>query len=279
MSLRQTPFPKSSLRSFLNVISGISLTIVFILVVFQPFGTSNFDHPNKFWILMGYGVVTFFSGLISYLIIYTITSDTRLDRWSVLDEVLFLFGIILICQIGCYFYWAGMFVGRLDWSQFLYFFEIASLISLVPVSVYLLFIYQKYKEVKFVSGNKIPIENSEPEKEEEQHLTIYGAGKNEKIIIAPENLFLVKSEDNYVILFLRENGKIIKRMMRNTLSEIEQQIGSSFFRCHRSFIINPAKIAEIEGNITNTKIGLTDIDTKIPVSRSMVEKAKMFVLQ
>ncbi|MBK7633189.1 MAG: hypothetical protein IPJ13_02065 [Saprospiraceae bacterium] len=44
-------------------------------------------------------------------------------------------------------------------------------------------------------------------------------------------------------------------------------------------MINPTKIAEIEGNITNTKIGLTDIDTKIPVSRSMVEKAKMFVLQ
>ncbi|MBK7633190.1 MAG: hypothetical protein IPJ13_02070 [Saprospiraceae bacterium] len=227
MSLRQTPFPKSSLRSFLNVISGISLTIVFILVVFQPFGTSNFDHPNKFWILMGYGVITFFSGLIYYLIIYTITSDTRLDRWSVLDEVLFLFGIILICQVGCYFYWAGMFVGRLDWSQFLYFFKIASLISLVPVSVYLLFIYQKYKEVKFVSGNKIPIENSEPEKEAEQHLTIYGQVKMKNYHSSGKS-FLVKSEDNYVILFLRENGKIIKRMMRNTLSEIEQQIGSSF---------------------------------------------------
>jgi len=277
MSLRQTPFPKSSMRSFLNVISAISLTIVFILVVFQPFGTSNFDHPNKLWILMGYGFVTFISGLIFYLLIYTITSDKRLDRWSVSDEVLFLFGIILICQIGSYLYWAGMFVGRLDWSQFLYFFKIATLISLVPVTVYLLFIYQRYKEVKFVSGSKIAIENSQPEKEE-QHLTIYGAGKNEKIIVAPQNLFLVKSEDNYVILFLRENGKIIKRMMRNTLSDIEQQIGASFFRCHRSFIINPTKIVEIEGNITNTKIGLTDIDTKIPVSRSMVEKAKMFVL-
>ncbi len=277
MSLRQTPFPKSSLRSFLKVISAISLTIVFILVVFQPFGTSNFDHPNKFWILTGYGVVTFISGLIFYLLVYSFTKDTRLDQWSVLDEVLFLFGIILICQVGCYLYWAGMFVVRLDWSQFLYFFKIATLISLVPVTVSLLVIYQKYKEVKFVSGNKILIENPEAEKKE-QHLTIYGAGKNEKIIVAPENLFLVKSEDNYVILFLRENGKIIKRMMRNTLSDIEQQIGSSFFRCHRSFIINPAKIAVIEGNITNTKIGLTDIDTKIPVSRPMVEKVKMFVL-
>ncbi|MFZ1456205.1 MAG: LytTR family DNA-binding domain-containing protein [Saprospiraceae bacterium] len=276
MSLRLTPFPKPSFISFLNVMSAISLTIVFVLVVFQPFGTSNFDHPYKFWILVGYGIITLLSGLMVYFLVNLMTSDLRLNRWSVVDEVIFLFFIILICQVSCYFYWATIFVGALDWLQFLNFFKIASLISLVPVSVYLLFIYQKYKEVKFVNTDDKFILNSEP-KIKDQHLTIFGAGKNEIITVAPENLFLVKSEDNYVILFLYENGKIIKRMMRNTMSEIEQQIGSSFLRCHRSFIINPAKIAEIEGNITNTKISLTDIDTKIPVSRSMVEKVKMLI--
>lgn len=276
MSLRLIPFPKPSLRSFLTVMGGISMTIVFILVVFQPFGTSTFDHPYKYWILIGYGVVTFLAGLIFYFFVSIITGERRLNRWSVVDEVLFLFCIILICQVSCYFYWAGMFVGYLDWSQFFNFFKIASLISLVPVSVYLLFINQKYKEVKFVSTDDSPIHEAVAEKKEKQ-LTIFGAGKNEKIVLAPENLYLVKSEDNYVILFLHENGKIIKRMMRNTLSDIEQQIGNSFFRCHRSFIINPSKIVEIEGNITNTKICLTDIDIKIPVSRSMVEKVKMLV--
>lgn len=276
MSLRQTPFPKPSFLSFLNVISAISLTIVFVLVVFQPFGTSDFDHPYKFWILIGYGCITFLSGLMVYFFINLIISESRMSRWSVVDEVIFLFFIILICQVSCYFYWAAIFVGALNWLQFLNFFWIASLISLVPVSVYLLFIYQKYKEVKFLTSDDRPIQNLEP-KMEYQHLTIFGAGKNEIIKVAPENLFLVKSEDNYVILFIHENGKIIKRMMRNTMSEVEQQIGSSFLRCHRSFIINPAKIKEIEGNITNTKICLTDIDNKIPVSRSMVEKVKMLI--
>lgn len=276
MSLRLTPFPKPSLRAFLNVMAAISLTIVFILVVFQPFGTANFDHHYKYWILVGYGVVTFISGLIFYYFVSLLVSQTRLNRWSAIDEVLFLFCIILICQVSCYLYWAAMFVGHLDWVQFFSFFKIASLISLVPVSVYLLFIYQKYKEVKFVSSDESPIQTTEAEKENIQ-LTIYGIGKNEKIILAPENLCLVKSEDNYVILFLLENDKIIKRMMRNTLSDIEQQIGNSFFRCHRSFIVNPVKIADIEGNITNTRISLTGIDIKIPVSRSMVEKVKMLV--
>lgn len=276
MSLRLTPFPKPSLHTFLNVMAAISLTIVFILVVFQPFGTANFDHPYKYWILVGYGVVTFVSGLFFYFCVSALVSETRLNRWSAIDEVLFLFCIILICQVSCYFYWAAMFAGHLDWSQFLSFFKIASLISLVPVGVYLLFIYQKYKEVKFISSDESPIQKVEHETEDIQ-LTIYGAGKNEKIILAPENLYLVKSEDNYVMLFLNENGKIIKRMMRNTLSDIELQIGSLFLRCHRSFIINPTKIAVIEGNITNTKIGLMDIDIKIPVSRAMVEKVKILI--
>ena len=276
MSLRLTPFPKPSLRSFLTVMGGISMTIVFILVVFQPFGTSTFDHPYKYWILIGYGVVTFLAGLVFYFFVSIITGERRLNRWSVVDEVLFLFCIILICQVSCYLYWAGMFVGHLDWAQFLSFFKIASLISLVPVSVYLLFIYQKYKEVTFVSNDESPIQKTEPEKDDKQ-LTIYGAGKNEKITLTPENLYLVKSEDNYVILFLNENGKIIKRMMRNTLSDIEQQIGNSFLRCHRSFIINPSKIENIEGNITNMRISMATIDTKIPVSRSMVEKVKLLI--
>jgi LytTr DNA-binding domain len=276
MSLHLTPFPKPSLRSFLTIMGGISMTIVFILVVFQPFGTSTFDHPYKYWILIGYGIITFLAGLLFYFFVSIITREKRLNRWSVVDEVLFLFCIILICQVSCYFYWATMFVGYLDWAHFIGFFKIASLISLVPVSVYLLFIYQKYKEVKFVSNDESPIQKTEPEKEDRQ-LTIYGAGKNEKIVLAPENLYLIKSEDNYVILFLNENGKIIKRMMRNTLSDIEQQIGNSFFRCHRSFIINPSKIENIEGNITNMRISMATIDTKIPVSRSMVEKVKMLI--
>jgi len=274
MSLKETPFPKPAFRSFLKVMSSISAAIIFILVVFQPFGTSAFNHSYKYLILVGYGFVTLVSGILFYLLAKALISDTRINRWSVIDEVVFLFCIILICQLSCYLYWAAIFAGGLKWNQFISFFGMATLISIFPVTVYLIFIYQQYKEVKFIASDQKGEETISTNKDK-QRLTLFGAGKNEKIIVAPENLFLVKSEDNYVILFLLENGKIIKRMMRNTLSDIEQQIGSSFFRCHRSFIINPSKITDIEGNITNTKISLEEIDAKIPVSRTMVEKLKL----
>ena len=276
MSLRQTPFPKPSFSSFLRVITAISATIVFILIVFQPFGTTNFDHNAKYWILLGYGGITLLSGTIFHLLVNAFTSEERLNRWSVADEVIFLFFIILICQVSCYLYWAAMFGNGLKWSHFFSFFRLASLISIFPISVYLLFIYSKYKEVKFITSSEKEAKTSLIDNEQID-ITIYGSGKNEKIQVSKANLLLIKSEDNYAILFLNENGRIIKRMMRNTLNDVEGQLGTSFFRCHRSFIVNPSKITEIEGNITNTKISITDIDIKIPVSRAMVEKVKLLI--
>ncbi len=273
MSIKQTPYPKPSAGSFIRTMAGISATIVFILVVFQPFGTSDFDHPYKYYLLCGYGIIIFFTGLIFFKISTWLISDKRLDRWSVFDEVVFLFFTILTCQVVCYMYWSLLFSSGFEWNQFLYFFRIATTVSVVPVTVYLLFIYQKYREVKFVT----PVNEPEVSLNAEKHkdlLNIIGAGKNENIKLLSDDLLLVKSEDNYVILYMKEKNLLSKRMLRNTLTEIEQQLGPTFFRCHRSYIINSHKIQHIEGNITNTRITIADVHQKIPVSRSQVETVK-----
>ena len=276
MSITQTPYPKPSFGAFIRSMGGISATIVFILVVFQPFGTSDFEHPYKYLLLSGYGFIIFLTGVLFFSISTWLISDQRLDRWSVFDEVVYLFFIIILCQVVCYMYWAYLFSSGFKWNQFWFFFRMASTVSVVPVSVYLLFIYQKYREVKFLSTVSDRTTTTPAEKQNNL-LLVSGAGKNENLKLHMDDLFLVKSEDNYVILYLKENNHVTKRMLRNTLTEIELQLGPAFFRCHRSYIINPNKIQTIEGNITNTRINIADVDIKIPVSRSLVEKVKSFI--
>jgi len=276
MNLRQTPYPKPSFGAFMRTITGVSATIVFILVVFQPFGTSDFQHPYKYLMLFGYGLNIFLTGMLVYGISLLLIPEQRLDKWSVLDEVVFLFLVIILCQVVCYFYWVFLFSTGFRWNQFRYFFIMASTVSIVPVSVYLLFIYQKYKEIKFISTHS-PLENTLSNVHPNGIINLQGVGKNENIRIHSVNLIMIKSEDNYVIIYLLEKDKLIKRIMRNTMAEIEQQVGSSFFRCHRSYIINPDKIIHVEGNITNTRITLANVDLKIPVSRSLADKVKSMI--
>jgi len=149
MSIRQTPYPKSSFSAYLITLSGISLSIVFILTVFQPFGTANFSHPYKYLLLSGYGMVILLVGALYFGVTSLLISSSKLDRWTVLDEVAFLFVNISLCQIGCFFYWAFWFSDGITWEQFFVFFRLASSVTLIPMSVYLFFIYQKYKEVNF----------------------------------------------------------------------------------------------------------------------------------
>jgi DNA-binding LytR/AlgR family response regulator len=44
---------------------------------------------------------------------------------------------------------------------------------------------------------------------------------------------------------------------------------SSFFRCHRAFIVNLDKIEQVEGNAQGYKIKLQGAENLIPVSRNL----------
>lgn len=44
-----------------------------------------------------------------------------------------------------------------------------------------------------------------------------------------------------------------------------------FYRCHRTYIVNLQKVKHISGNAQGYKLHLENIDTLIPVSRSLNE--------
>ncbi|MBK6782964.1 MAG: LytTR family transcriptional regulator [Saprospiraceae bacterium] len=280
MSVLNTPYPRPSTFHFLKVIGGISLTVIFILIVFQPFGTASFHHPYKYLLLSGYGIVIFVSGGLFYIFSSYLLGDKILDKWTVTYEILILFATISVSQAACFLYWALLFGKGFDIQKFIYFFEIASSVSVVPVSGYLIYIYQKYKDVNYL--------NLKPEDQNKNHnnqnqnadpilLHLKGSGKNENYFLEPDNLILISSEDNYVILHIIENSKAVKKMVRITMNEIEKQLNHNFIRVHRSFIINLNRISGFYGNINNSKLVMEGIKNHIPVSRTFADKIKSIV--
>lgn len=267
------PYPKASLSLFLKVSFVIAVTIIFTLTVFQPFGTDSFQHPNKYWILSGYGIVVFLSNALYYLVTKWILKDSIIDRWSIMNEFIFISGCLLMSLIFCYFYWTQIFHVPHSTTQFVAFIKMAFSVALIPVSVYFAFLYNTYKDVRF--AEKIEINKSN----RPEDIELKSSSGTEIIKVTYQNLLCVKSNDNYVIVYSLEDGKSTRQMIRNTMKNVEDQLDDlKVLRCHRSYLINTSKIVGMKGNVTNSKLTLDGLNEPIPVSRSKVEAVRKLIV-
>jgi len=265
----KVPYPKAGFSTYISIVLTIALVVVFILMVFEPFGTSSFVHPNKKLILAGYGMTIIVVVLLYYLFIEAIVPNTVKDKWTIIHEVSYLFLNVVLCLIGCYVYYSLVFSYSIRFSGFIDFLFYSGTVAVIPVVFYLIFIYFHYRGVSYLNTKTETVPSSLMGTT--RKLTLSGISKKEEIQVVEDDLLYIKSNDNYVILYLQEHGTIKRKMLRNSLNRIEGMVGDALIRCHRSYLVNPSKICSIDGNITNTKLSIQGSETQIPVSRTKVE--------
>ncbi len=97
--------------------------------------------------------------------------------------------------------------------------------------------------------------------------------KNEKIyIISTEDITYIETQGKNTIIHTKDDYY----SCNSNLSELEQQLGrKSFFRVHRSYIINLNKIREVIPWFHNTyQVKMDNSEEPIPVSRKHINKLK-----
>lgn len=100
--------------------------------------------------------------------------------------------------------------------------------------------------------------------------------------LMPEQLLIIEAEGNYVMVYWKEyTDKIEKTLLRMPIGKVESILApqNTFFRCHRSYIINISLIRKLSGkNIVGNARGLTvklaPLDMEIPVARNRIEEFK-----
>jgi DNA-binding LytR/AlgR family response regulator len=98
--------------------------------------------------------------------------------------------------------------------------------------------------------------------------------KDEIIHLLIVNILFFKAADNYVEIHSLEDEQVKKKLIRNTLRNIEIQIKpfKNFVRCHRNCIVN---IDHVENSTTFCKdhtLIIKGHHDKIPVSRQFLLK-------
>ncbi|MEZ5070396.1 MAG: LytTR family DNA-binding domain-containing protein [Bacteroidales bacterium] len=97
--------------------------------------------------------------------------------------------------------------------------------------------------------------------------------------IKSRDILYVESTDNYVTVYINEEGKMKKVMLRNTMKRLEKELeGTLIQRCHRSFMVNFENIKLVKLVSTSLYIYLDFVpEIKLPVSRTYAEHVHEFL--
>jgi hypothetical protein len=116
--------------------------------------------------------------------------------------------------------------------------------------------------------------SSVPGKPEEM-IRIASQLKKEELSFYPSQFIYAEADGNYVVFYLNINNQIQKKIIRNSINTIAQQLSSIpyLIRTHRGFIVNVKQVISQKGNTLGYRLKLGGIDDIIPVSR---QNAKEF---
>lgn len=88
------------------------------------------------------------------------------------------------------------------------------------------------------------------------------------------NLLFVKSDGNYIEIYIRERDQVVKTFYRFSIQKIEEALSEFSFiiRTHRSYLVNIRNIEKSKGNARNYQLFFEGLDYSVPVSRNRFEK-------
>ncbi len=247
-----------------------AIFIYLFLLIFQPFGLSEIQYYKPLYIL-GFFIITLLVMLLTLVFapkIFKIYFAS--DTWTVQKEIIFVLINILLIAVLNWFYNSTFGNDIVSQPNLLLFLLYTFAVGIIPV-VFLIFFIENYLSKK----------NSEIAKELACKIISTKNIKKQSINIILENaktfffedskqLICICSEGNYCNLYYTENGKLKKKLVRSSLTNIENQliIFENIKRCHRSYIVNFHNVEKITGNARSYNLHITNLDFTIPVSRN-----------
>ncbi len=250
----------------------LALFVFSFLVLYRPLGT----HAGRF---MGYeATMATYSVLASALLLVFLVFWKRLDyfsdkkQWTIIKELITIVVSLFVFGTEAYFIAFFMEEPAVRWTFATFFNSLknAFLVGLIPflfftaMNLRYWFLPEQVWQRESLSGDELFAESRE------EPIRIKSRLKKETLEFYPSQFIYAESEGNYVNFFLRKKDKVEKRVIRNSINNIEQQLYKVpfFLRTHRAFIVNLEKVMVKKGNTLGYRLKLFGVEAEIPVSRN-----------
>ncbi|WP_439882656.1 LytTR family DNA-binding domain-containing protein [Pontibacter sp. MBLB2868] len=206
--------------------------VFFFLIIFQPFGTYNFEHEHKALLLMVYGVIACSVHFLLRTSVYWKWSGA----WSLKQEVLLLLISLLLSAVLSFVYNQFVFNGHFDLLHFPAFFLMVLSVYVFPL---LAILWSRFAVLPSRGMATVATTRELTEQPAAPVVVLLkGANKEEEYQFRQDQILFLKSEGNYVKVVYRQDAKLRSVMLRATLKQVQEQLPDSFVQVHRSYLVN-----------------------------------------
>ncbi|HBX51474.1 MAG: hypothetical protein A2275_04315 [Bacteroidetes bacterium RIFOXYA12_FULL_35_11] len=273
----KNPYPfNDDLKHNTKIIFLISMCVFAFLFVFQPLELSSLGTKEKFYLVIGICVITFISLSLNLLLLPTLIPKMFIHtEWKIGKEILWNIWILLTISVSYFFYFKYLKI--MEFGAYM----IVNLLltAVIPISALIIINYNKMLRSNLSLANEINRKLKESKLNKDRIVYFKSDYQKDSLAIKVNLIYFIRSANNYIEIFWKENEIINNQMVRCSLTKAEELLKEekNIFKCHRSYLVNINFIEKIEGNLQGNKLFFDKIDFSIPVSKNFANKLKELI--
>ena len=277
LELFNRPYPfNDDLKHNSKIIFFISLGVIVFLFFFQPFDISLLKEKEKYYLIIGFGFITFLSLSLNLLFIPSIIPKKFSSSvWKIKKEIFWNLWILFTILLGYSFYCNFLGILKFDFDMVLKLIVTA----IVPISVLIIINHNKMLRTHLKLADELSKKLKENKLIQEKIVHFNSDYQKDSLTIKVSLILFIRSANNYIEVFWKEGEVIKNQMVRCSMTNAEELLKEYkfIFKCHRSFMVNISYIERIEGNSQGYKLYFENVNFSIPVSKNFSDKLKELI--
>jgi hypothetical protein len=271
------PYPfNDDLKHNTKVIFFISTGVFVFLFLFQPLQIDSLATRDKYFLVIGMGIITFLSLSLNMLILPSLFPKIlNGSSWNVKKEIFWDIWILFTVSVGYFLYYKALGIMEFGFDMIVK----LILIAIVPISVLITFNRNRLLRTHLKSANELNKKLQENKTHPDKLVHFESDYQKDNLSIKVSLLLLIRSANNYIEIFWKEDQTVKSQLVRFSLTKAEELLNDNkfIFKCHRSYLVNIKHIDKIEGSSQGYRLFFENVDFPVPVSKNYTEKLKELI--
>lgn len=276
-NLFNKPYPfNDDFKHNTKIIFFISIGVFVFLLFFQPFDINSLTTKEKYYLIIGFVIITFFSLSLNLLFIPSMFPNKFSSvEWKIKNEILWNLWILFTILAGYFFYFKSLGLMKFDFNVVIK----LILTAIIPISVLIIANQNRMLRLHLKFASELNKKLQDNKIVQDKIVYFNSDYQKDSLAVKVSLLLLVRSANNYIEVFWNEADVVKNQMVRCTIVYAEELLKEHKFilKCHRSYIVNISYIERIEGNSQGYKLLIKNVNFPIPVAKNFAKKLKELI--